>query len=316
MRIGKWFTVLSGFSLACVSPVARAAPPLLSAGAHYADLGAVKLHYVVRGAGPLLLVASPGWGPGSHYLQKGLQSLESTFTLVYIDMRGSGGSSRPADRANMSQSDMADDIEDLRKLLRINTIDLLGHSDGGTIAIEYAERHPAHVRRMILIEPAVQGDRERSMTEATLRLWANDPQYSAAVREVREQDWSTIPDDDAFARSVERMVPLYIGDPARDVAALSASLKGAKLSSYAAKAEGDAEAKAARDQVKDLPNIRARTLIINGTADWICPYPVAQRLNAAITGSQLSLYANKGHFPWIEAPARFFEEVTQFMRKP
>ena len=83
---------------------ADAADQKLGLGSHQAKFADVNLHYVVAGRGPLVLVTSPGWGIGSLYLQRGLAPLEKTFTVVYLDTRGSGGSSRPADAKQMSMA--------------------------------------------------------------------------------------------------------------------------------------------------------------------------------------------------------------------
>jgi hypothetical protein len=50
--------------------------------------------------------------------------------------------------------------------------------------------------------------------------------------------------------------------------------------------------------------------VVNGTVDWICPYPVAQRWHTRIEGSQLSSYANVGQLPGIEQPRRFLNEAN------
>jgi len=284
----------------------------LAPGQHDIDLGDVRLHYVVRGHGPLLFVTSPGWGIGTGYLQSGIAPLEQTLTLVYIDTRGSGGSGRPADRSQMSQSVMADDIDRLREKLRLDSIDLLGHSDGGTIGIEYAVRHPEHLHKLVLVAPAVLGDRQEGATEEYLKLWADDPEYREAVKAAK-QDWGPNLTDEEFRRKLTKIMPLYLSDPPRyaaDVAKLTATLR---LSSFAQSAQRDAAKKANRDQTRDLGTIRAATLILNGTVDWICPYPAAQRLHAAIAGSELRLYANKAHLLWLEAPSRFFEDVRSFL---
>ena len=316
MSIRLLYSLLVGMWLILWPTASSAANPALAAGAHDIDLGEVKLHYVVQGHGPLLFVATPGWGPSSLYLQNGLKPLEAKLTLVYIDMRGSGGSSRPADRTHMSQSVMADDIEALRQRLGVDSIDLLGHSDGGTIALEYAERHPEHLRKLVLVAPAVLGDRDEKTIHATMKLWENDPVYRDAVREVRaaDTDWRAADFDDAkFLASLTKMLPLYLSDPQRYLDPFIKSFGDSSLSAFSQIAEEDAMRKDARDQTRDLGRVRAKTLILNGTVDWVCPYPVAQRLHEALPGSQLSLYANRAHMLWIEAPDRFFAEVEQFL---
>jgi hypothetical protein len=53
--------------LLCLGSSAQASrgDPQLAPGAHEIDLGEIRLHYVVKGQGPLLFVTSPGWGVGS-----------------------------------------------------------------------------------------------------------------------------------------------------------------------------------------------------------------------------------------------------------
>jgi pimeloyl-ACP methyl ester carboxylesterase len=308
-RIPLVLTLL--FSLQAAT--AKADDTRLTPGGHEIDLGDVRLRHVVRGQGPLLFVTSPGWGVGSNYLQLGLAPLEQSMTLVYIDTRGSGGSGRPADRGQMSQAVMADDIDRLREALGLDRIDLFGHSDGGTIAIEYAVRYPQRLRKMVLVAPAVLGDREDDATNGYLKLWGEDPQYQAAVREVIDSNWGPDLTDEAFQHSLLRMMPLYVSDPSRYLAASMKTLETTHLSAYALMAQDEAANRAARDQTRDAATIRAQTLILNGTVDWICPYPAAQRLHAAIPDSELRLYANKGHLLWIEDESRFFDDVRRFM---
>ncbi len=83
----------------------------LAPGEHHAPVNDVQLRYMIAGHGPLVFICSPGWGSGLLYLQRGLAPLEERFTLLFIDTRGSGKPSRPADVKRMSASDMADDIE-------------------------------------------------------------------------------------------------------------------------------------------------------------------------------------------------------------
>jgi proline iminopeptidase len=65
-----------------------------------------------------------------------------------LDTRGSGGSTRPEDREQMSTAAMANDIDRLRSYLGLDSINLLGHSNGSAIALDYAERYPQRRRRL------------------------------------------------------------------------------------------------------------------------------------------------------------------------
>lgn len=307
---------IAALCLALPTGAAEAGTPplLLAAGPHDVALREVTLHYVVRGKGPLLFVTSPGWGFGSTYLQNGLAPLERTFTLVYLDTRGSGGSTRPADRSRMSQEVMADDLDAVRTKLGLETIDLLGHSDGGSIAIDYAERHGDHLHRLVVADGCVLGDPDaKTYREALLKLWADDPHYSAAVKSLTIMPPESRLTDQQFGYWLNAITPLYLSDPDRLKPILDRLTGGSEMHIWAGAAEDEAADKADIHQLTNAGSIRSRTLIINGTVDWICPYQSAQNLHARVPDSRLSLYVNKGHFPWIEDPTRFFQEITGFL---
>lgn len=46
----------------------------------------------------------------------------------------------------------------MRRYLGLPSIALMGHSGGGTIALEYAERHPNAADKIVLLDPGILGD--------------------------------------------------------------------------------------------------------------------------------------------------------------
>jgi proline iminopeptidase len=104
-----------------------------------------------------------------------------------------------------------------------------------------------------------------------------------------------------------------VSDPDRYLTGLAKSIEGTQVSAYALKAQDAADKLAPRAQSKEYDKVTAKTLILNGTVDYVCPSAVSERMHAGIRGSALSLYANAGHFLWIEQPDRFFAELTNFL---
>ncbi|WP_169747137.1 alpha/beta fold hydrolase [Edaphobacter aggregans] len=284
----------------------------LKQGPHDAQLGDVRIHYVVSGHGPLIFMTSVGWGLSSLLYQNGLKPLEDHFTMVYVDERGNGDSSQPEDLKQMSSSVMADDLDHLRDYLGLDKICLIGHSSGGTITLEYAERHPTHLEKGILIDPAVLGDRDDKQIEEYISLWKDDPKYKKAVKNVPDDDDTPKTNAEATARLLS-YINLYFSNPEIYVPIFLKQAKGSQVSATTENAHKAADRVAAREQRQDYGIVQAKILIINGTVDWICPYQVAQRIYQGISGSELDLYANVGHFPWIEEPHRFFSDVTAFL---
>jgi proline iminopeptidase len=305
--------ILFGIAINLSSAFADTSDQKLTVGSHDAKLADVSLHYEVTGQGPLVFVTSPGWGIGSLYLQRGLATLESSFTVIFVDTRGSGESSRPADNRQMSMATMADDIDRLRDYLGLDSINLIGHSNGGTIALDYAERYPQRLKKVVLIDTEVLDDRDNEATERYLTLWGNDPKFKSSVAALHHTLATVYNTDEEFSTSLARILPLYFSDPDRYLATFEQQYAGSHLSSFARKYQRAADKIAPRYQAREYDRVRAKALIISGTIDFICPVEVSERMHQGIAGSELSLYANVGHFPYIEQPTRFFSEVSQFL---
>lgn len=304
--------ILVGALALTVHPIfADPSDPKLATGPHETKLADVSLHYVIAGNGPLVVVTSPGWGIGSLYLQRGLAPLEKTFTLLFLDTRGSGGSSRPADTKQMSTALMADDIGRLQSYLGLDSINLMGHSHGGAIALDYAERYPRRVKKVVLIDAEVLDDRDDAATQRYLTLWHDDPRFKNAIQ--ADPNDTADDTDEHFEDYLAHILPLYFSDPDRYLPVFEAQYAGTHLSSFANRAQEAADKLAPRYQSREYDTIRAKTLIISGTVDFACPVEVSERMRSGIVKSILSVYANVGHFPYIEEPERFFPEVSQFL---
>ena len=75
--------------------------------------------------------------------------------LVY-DLRNRGASEPVADTARLERGMLndVDDLEAVRRQAGLERIDLIAHSYVGVVAAVYAMRHPARVRRLVLLSPA------------------------------------------------------------------------------------------------------------------------------------------------------------------
>ena len=114
----------------------------LAVGEHTADVAGIHFWYRVAGKGPLLVVQAPGWGAGSQYLQNGLARLESDFTVIYYDPRGSARTSRPSDPKLMATDDMIDDLIASGMLKQLKTLDLRHDLRLQSEMTAYPVRHP------------------------------------------------------------------------------------------------------------------------------------------------------------------------------
>lgn len=111
----------------------------------------VNLYVKVSGEGIPCLFIHGGPGEGSlDFEMLGGNSLESSMQIIYFDQRGcarSGGTVND----DYSINRMIEDIEEIRKNLRISKWIVLAHSFGGIIATNYAYKYQSSVEKLILL---------------------------------------------------------------------------------------------------------------------------------------------------------------------
>ncbi|WP_431286675.1 alpha/beta fold hydrolase [Roseateles chitinivorans] len=322
----RWLPIVAAVSF-CLLATATAAQPLdaqskatsvaeraetalasnagpLSPGEHWARINGLQVHYDVVGSGPVLVIQSPSWGIGSDYLLNGLSPLAKHFTLVAYDVAGSGASDKPEDGYSLTSSEVADQLEGLRQHLKLPQMDLLGHSQGSALAMTYASRFPSRVRRLVLVGSQLYGYAGTAETKPLDEARRQDPRFKEAIKAADEP---RPPTDEAYTRHFIRMSPYYLYDT-KDAPAFIATLKK-PLSAWPSQAKRRPAPPV--QQVDSLPLITARTLVIDGLQDPVCPPMVSRRISEGIKESTLVIYENTGHFPWIEQPARFFDDVVR-----
>jgi pimeloyl-ACP methyl ester carboxylesterase len=122
---------------------------------------------------PVLFVHSLGGNGGQWALQ--LDHLRRTRRAVALDLRGHGDSD-PAEDGDYSIEALAGDVAAVADQLALRRFVLAGHSLGGSVAIEYAGRHPERVAALLLVDP--NGDQSqipRAQAESFVRSIAADP---------------------------------------------------------------------------------------------------------------------------------------------
>jgi proline iminopeptidase len=284
----------------------------LAPGSHAVQLDpddGLILRYTVAGSGPVVVAQAPGWGIGAGYLRNGLTVLESHFTMVYLDPRGNGASTRPDNQHAMATVDMANDLERLRQYWSIDSLRLLGHSSAGAVAIAYAARHPGKVARLLLVDSDLLGFDSGPSFKKFAAERRDDPLYSAALARLMSAKPTS---DEEFADLLLGTLPYYFSDPVANVPRLLRTMSDSP-SLWAYGAYNGADRDARTDQQGSLAAVHAPTLVLVGRADAFCGTAIAQRIASGIDGALLQVFERSGHFPWIEQPKAFFEAAIGFL---
>ena len=263
------------------------------------------------GSGPGILCIPGGPGRASTYLEN-LGGLDDTHTLHLLDSRGSGESPLPADRGSLAFPRLADDVEDVRAALALDPADVLAHSAGCPVALLHAARYPGVVRRLVVVTPSGRpfGWTPEDLENIRARR-AGEPWYADAA-EAAEIAPTANP---ALRRELDRaMRPLWYGRwDERTQAHAGGADEQVSLRAAAGYMPGPdydpAEAAAA------LKRISASVLVVVGELDAMTGVSVADRLVDAIPDARVAVIPGAGHFPWVDAPDAFRDDVAAFLRR-
>jgi len=281
----------------------------LPQGDGVAAVNGIDIHYFVAGAGPVLVV-HPG-GPGLEWKYLRMPLVEEFATVVYVDPRGAGASSRPTKLEDYRMERMVEDLEGLRGHLGLKRMALLGHSHGGIVSQLYAIRHQASLKRLILCTTVASGGADwlKEMA-ANMRARSAEPWYADATAAARESGAGSTPEQ-AHERFM-RMLPFYFyrWEPFKEAA--SRLLEGTRITPESARAFTELDAPGF-DTREELKKLRVPTMILAGRHDFACTPGRAAEMNGLMPNSRLVVFERSGHFPYLEEPQGFALAVRAFL---
>lgn len=153
-----------------------------SLSTHILEVPGARLHYEVRGAGPLLLIlgapmAAAEFAPLAH-------ALAGDHTVVTADPRGIAGSSVDDPTENSIPERRADDVAAILDDLGAPTADVFGSSGGAVTGLSLVARHPGRVRTLVAHEPPLlellpDAAAQRAATEDIIATFNRDGMFAA-----------------------------------------------------------------------------------------------------------------------------------------
>lgn len=236
----------------------------------------VPIHYDVRGNGTPALVFVHGWCCDRHYWDGQIDHFAPRYTVVRVDLAGHGASG--CDRAQWTMSAFGQDVVAVVEQLGLSQVVLIGHSMGGAVITEAAQRLPNTV--IGLVGADTWRDVEHAMTPAELAEFLVPFRTNFVETTCALIRTAFVPTSDSTL--VEEVV--------RSMSAISPQI-----------GLGAWEELLAYDRVMQdrLQAIRARKVAIN--SDWrATDVDAAQRC-----GVHVMLMSGVGHFLMMEDPQTF-----------
>jgi pimeloyl-ACP methyl ester carboxylesterase len=113
----------------------------------YMPVNGLDMYYEIHGDGSPLALFHGAMGTIDSCFAKLLPALAATRKVVAVELQGHGHTA-DVDRP-LSYQQMAADAAALLETLGIETVDLVGYSLGGAVAMQLAMQHPGTVRRVV-----------------------------------------------------------------------------------------------------------------------------------------------------------------------
>lgn len=260
-----------------------------------------ELFYAKYGEGLPCLVLHGGFGFDHTYLHPWLDPLGDVLHLVYYDHRCHGRSGRPPIKT-LTFDQLARDADALRENLGFERVAVLGHSIGGKVALEYALQFPQRLSQLILVDTTPARDHMGEIM-ANAQRKATNPTIMEALT-------GPPPITDAeFAHQGKVLAPLYFYNYDPELYDQLFSKMILNVEAIVRNFELD------YNFVPRLGEIEVPTLVLVGRDDWNAPPSQASRLHQGIPNSDMVVFEQSGHFPFIEEPEAFFFAIRDWLAR-
>lgn len=268
-----------------------------------------ELAYRVQGDGSPLVCLPGGPMRDSAYLGD-LGGLPALRRLVILDLRGTGQSAIPADPASYRCDRSVDDVLALQEHLRLDRIDLLAHSAGANIAVQYAARYPQRVSKLVLITPSTRAvglETSIQMRREIVRLRQQEPWFAEAAAA-----FERIQDNGGTDTDWDTIAPFFFGRW-DSTAQASAAANEEQTNDEAARifiAEGAFDPAVTRAA---LARFSSPVLLMAGELDLNTVPQVAAQFAALFPNARLVIQPGAGHYPWLDDAGWFTSAVAGFL---
>jgi pimeloyl-ACP methyl ester carboxylesterase len=248
------------------------------------EVAGLRTRHLVRGAGPSVLVLH-GWGASIEAVFPIVTGLEPVATVHALDLPGFGETDPPPEAWGVEEYQAF--VAAFMDSLSIEQPTIVGHSNGGRIAIRMAATEPQRATRLVLVDSA--GIRPKR----TLR-------YHRRV---------------AMAK-VGKHAARLLGAPGEG---LREHLVGRAASAdyLAAGAMRPTLVRLVNADLREhLPHIQVPTLLIWGAEDTDTPVADGRLMEHLIPDAGLVVFERAGHYSYLDQPARFATVVSHFLASP
>jgi pimeloyl-ACP methyl ester carboxylesterase len=262
--------------------------------------------YRMAGSGPTIVLLH-GVTCSSETWEAIIPTLAKHFTVIAPDLLGHGQSAKP--NTEYSPGAYAALVRDLLLGLDQTRVTLVGHSLGGGIAMQFGYLFPEMVERLVLVSAGGLGREVHGL----LRM-AVMPGAEVALRWLSSRSLRKVADRGV---SLLGRTGLRAGTDLREMWRGFGTFADAEARNaffHTIRTACDLGGQRATAMNRLYLAAHMPTLIVWGEHDKIIPVAHARAAHEGIEGSRLEVFAEAGHFPYLDSPFRFVSLLSDFIR--
>lgn len=258
---------------------------------HYRDEGNIK--------GPIIVLIH-GNNSDLHDWKLWVERLKGKYRIIRFDQIGHGLTGE-SDDSLYGMKDFADSFEVFRNKLGIKDFTLIGHSMGGSVAIEYAFKHPQNLNGLVLVDATTGPPVPKEAKNLGFKI-ASTP----VLRHILKQYSPRFLVKKSLEQSVENdaIIKEEIVDRYWELLRFPGNRR-AMVSRFSVKAQDFTPSQIAQLQ---LP-----VLIIWGEKDQITPLSIGKWYKENIKQSQFIIYPDTGHLPMTEQADKSAKDIDEWL---
>jgi proline iminopeptidase len=233
------------------------------------------------------------------------------YRVVVHDQLGTGRSDKPKDKSLWHIKRYVDEVETLRKTLKLGRVHLLGQSWGTWLGFEYLLTYsrgaktficangtaeiPIHLQDLARLRSALGAETVAMMARHEAEGTTDHPEYQGAIN---------ILDYRHLCRLDEWPAPLQ-----RSIAGKNMDIYGSMWGPNEFTCTGNLKD---WDRLAELHHIQQPSLVLCGLHDELTPDSAA-RIHRRLKNSRLKVFKNSSHTPFFEEPEAYFSTVRAFL---
>jgi pimeloyl-ACP methyl ester carboxylesterase len=262
---------------------------------------------------PLLFVH--GYGHNAHLWDPLVADLSDRYRVLALDSRGHGDSDSDPDYRYHNAA-IARDVEAVVDCLDLESVALVGHSQGGHACLRFAGRHPERTTRLVLADagpdiPATGG----GARPESLRLLAPSFESLAAYEAILAEIYPLLDVNDRASLAAASLRPADDGSfvPRLDPRFLRRESKR----SAETRVKFDREAWVAKENARIwhyLERITCPTLVIHGEhSPLLAEATVRRMVDEVLADARAVAIPGAGHALMLDRPAEFRGALLDFL---